>query len=131
MTALFDQPDGTLVQLYREDGRPLSSRPLLARSVWRRLIGFMFRRRLRPGEALLMMHPEGIQEAAIHMRFVFCPLGVIWFSNELVVVDKLIARPWGKYYAPRAAAVFTLEGDVGLVEEVEVGERVRVGGVFE
>jgi hypothetical protein len=88
-----------------------------------KLRGFMFRRNLTPGEALLMVEGrDSVSLASIHMFFVPFDLGVIWVNAAGRVVDKVIARPWRPYYAPRAPARYTLELAPAFLEQVSVGD---------
>ncbi len=92
-----------------------------------RLRGLTFRRRLGNDEGLLFVEPaESRVGTAIHMFFVFFPIGVVWLDSEGVVVDSVIARPFRPYYAPRAAAKYFIEGPPALVTWVQPGERLRM-----
>src|SRR5690606_18685230 len=86
-------------------GQPVLSGVRWAADFASRLRGFMFRRGLAPGEALLMVEPrESRAGTSIHMFFVGFPLGVVWLDNGGRVVDKVEAQPWRPAYAPRAPA---------------------------
>ncbi len=87
-----------------------------------RLRGLMFRRRLTPGEGLLLVERSaGRTQTAIHMALVFFPLGVIWLDDDRRVVDKRLALPW-RAYAPSAPARYVLEGEPGVLECVAHGD---------
>jgi uncharacterized membrane protein (UPF0127 family) len=87
-----------------------------------RLRGLMFRRRLAPGEGLLLVERSaGRTQTAIHMAMVFFPLGVIWLDDDRRVVDKRLALPW-RAYAPSAPARYVLEGEPGVLECVTHGD---------
>jgi uncharacterized membrane protein (UPF0127 family) len=87
----------------------------------------MFRRTLAPGEAYVFVsRREGVSEASIHMFFVFFPISVLWLDAQRRVVDRSLAKPFRPYYAPRKAALYTVEADPGLLCHSE-GPRVRVG----
>ena len=101
------------------------ARPRVLRRWWERARGFMFRRELELGEALLFVNPrETIADAAIHMLFVGMPLGVVWLDSERRVVDKVIAKPWRLHYAPSQLAKYFLEGPPSLLEQVSIGDCV-------
>ena len=86
----------------------------------------MFRRALRPGEGLLLVERRASRSAtALHMFFVGFPIAVIWLDGDFRVVDKLVARPWRPFYAPRVPAQYTLETDSRLVGEVDVGDQLE------
>jgi len=87
-----------------------------------RLRGLMFRRRLTPGEGLLLVERSaGRTQTAIHMAMVFFPLGVIWLDDDRRVVDKRLALPW-RAYAPSTPARYVLEGEPGVLECVAHGD---------
>jgi len=84
----------------------------------------MFRRRLEPGEGLLLVNrSEGRLSASIHMWIVFFPIGVVWLNSEKEVVDCTIARPW-RVYIPAARAQYILEGEPGIIEDIKKGDRL-------
>jgi uncharacterized membrane protein (UPF0127 family) len=89
-----------------------------------RLRGLTFRRRLEPGEGLLLVdRSEGRVSASIHMWMVFFPIGVIWLNSEQEVVDRTVARPW-RVYLPVAGAQYILEGEPGIIAGIEKGDRL-------
>ncbi len=98
------------------------ARPRVLRRWGERARGFMFRRKLEPGEALLFVNPcESVADAAIHMLFVGMPLGVVWMDSGWQVVDTMLAQPWRVHYAPRRPAKYILEGEPGLLEGMVIG----------
>jgi uncharacterized membrane protein (UPF0127 family) len=87
----------------------------------------MFRRELKPEEALLFVNPhETIADAAIHMLFVGMPLGVVWLDGEGHVVDMAVAKPWRTHYAPGQPAKYILEGPPDLLDNIARGDSIRV-----
>ena len=87
-----------------------------------RLRGLTFRRRLAPGEGLLLVERRaGRTETAIHMAMVFFPLGVVWLDDHRRVVDTRLALPW-RIYVPTTAARYVLEADPGVLESVAHGD---------
>jgi hypothetical protein len=91
-----------------------------------RLRGLTFRRRLGKDEGLwLVGRSESRAEAAIQMFFVFFPIGVLWLDRTDRVVDKVLARPFRPFYAPRSPAVGVLECAPGVLDRVEIGDRLR------
>jgi uncharacterized membrane protein (UPF0127 family) len=97
-----------------------------ADSFFTRLRGLTFRRQLEADEGLwLIWERESRVEAAIHMFFVFFPIGVLWLDGESRVVDKVLARPFRPFYAPRAPAGSVLECQPEVLQRVEVGDKIR------
>ncbi|HIP96426.1 MAG TPA: DUF192 domain-containing protein [Anaerolineae bacterium] len=89
--------------------------------------GLMFHRPLAEDEALVFVEKrESISRAAIHMFFVFFPIAVIWLDAGKRVVDKVLARPFRPYYAPRKPAQYYVEGHPALLEQVQVGDLLEI-----
>ncbi|MBN1121429.1 MAG: DUF192 domain-containing protein [Anaerolineae bacterium] len=90
-----------------------------------KLRGLMFRRRLEPGEGLILVETgESKMATAIHMLFMAFPIATIWLNTDFEVVDKIEALPWRLYYAPSKPAQYTLEASPDLLERVEIGDRL-------
>jgi len=110
------------------DDHPLLKRVRRCGTFLCRLRGLTFRRALGEGEGLLLVGKrESVGDAAIHMLFVFFPIGVVWLDGDQCVVDVRRARPFRPFYAPRAPAKDILEGPPSLLERVRVGDRLRFG----
>ena len=115
----------TTVRVSRENGQLLPLKVRRCGTFVCRLRGLTFRRRINEDEALLFVEAtESRLGTAIHMAFVFFPIGVVWLNRDGIVVDKAVARPFRPYYAPRAAAKYFVEGPPVLVEWVTIGERL-------
>lgn len=107
----------------RHTGQDVLARVRWADSFAARLRGFMFRRALAPGEALILAEPaESRAATSIHMFFVPFPLGVAWVNSAGQVVDTVIAQPWQPFYAPQAPARYVLETHPDVVAGVRVGD---------
>lgn len=107
----------------KSQGTILARRVEVCDTPWNRSRGLMFRRSLDDDEALwFQLDRPGRWTAAIHMFFVFFPIGVVWLDRGGRVVDKALAKPFRPWYAPaRAAAVF-VEGPPALLERCQVGD---------
>lgn len=91
-----------------------------------KLRGFTFRRHLAESDGLVLVEgQDGRLATAIHMLFVNFDLAVIWVNDAGQVVDKVLARPWRLSYAPQAPARYVIEGHPNILEQVEIGARVR------
>lgn len=109
-----------------ETGRVLLEQARWCDTFGSKLRGFTFRRRVRPGEGLILVEPaDGRLATAIHMLFVFCNLGVIWVNAAGQIVDTRLARPWRPLYLPHFPARYTIEGQPELLTQVKVGEFIR------
>lgn len=93
------------------------------KSVLCKLLGFQFRSHLRPGEALILVHKkDSISGSAIHMFFVFTPLGVIWVNSKKLVTHKQVAKPWRPHYGSPTPACYVIETDLDNFEQFQVGD---------
>jgi uncharacterized membrane protein (UPF0127 family) len=91
-----------------------------------RLRGLMFRSKLARGEGLLLVEARDSRlDTSIHMFFVFMDLAVIWINSEGTVVDKILARAWRPFYAPRQPARFILEIHPDRLSEFTIGDHVE------
>ena len=106
------------------------SQPLLGRVRWcasfmSRLRGLMFRSSIQPGEAIVLVEGRDSRAAVtIHMFFVPFTIATVWIDGSGQVVDKVTARPWRPYYAPRAPARYILETHPEFLERVSIGDEL-------
>jgi uncharacterized membrane protein (UPF0127 family) len=106
-------------------GQRLASRVKLCDTYWTKLQGLMFRRTLDADQVLVFCYDrESIVETTIHMFFVFFSIAVVWLDAERRVVDKALAKPFRPYYAPKTAAQYYVEGDPGLLEQIQIGDQL-------
>jgi uncharacterized membrane protein (UPF0127 family) len=90
-----------------------------------RLVGLQFRRRLNPGEALLLvMAKDTIAQTSIHMFFVFFSIAVVWINSAGKITHKQLAKPWRPYYASPEPAKYVLEISPTFLEQIKVGDKV-------
>ncbi len=97
---------------------------------WKRGRGLMFRGRQAVADGRVLLFVEGresVAQTTIHMLFVFFPIAVVWLDGEKRVVDKVLARPFRPYYAPRRPARYYVEGHPSLLERVTVGDQLDFG----
>ena len=108
-----------------QDGKEIIARARWCSSRWCRFIGFQFRRRLKPGEALILVHKkDSVSASSIHMFFVFTPLAVVWVNKEGRVTHVQLARPWRPYYASPTPASYVLETSPERIDRFAVGEQI-------
>jgi uncharacterized membrane protein (UPF0127 family) len=111
------------VLVNRRTGQVLATQLRLCNTFWTKLRGLMFRRSLKPGEALVFSYArESIAGSSIHMFFVPFPIAAIWLDAERRVVDQALARPFRPYYASRAPAQYLIEGAPELLAHAERGD---------
>lgn len=91
-----------------------------------RLRGFQFRRRLMPGEALVLVKDkDSVAASSIHMFFVFFPIAAVWINSLGVVTSAQLARPWRPYFASPEPACYVLETSPDFLARVSVGDRLE------
>jgi len=91
-----------------------------------RLRGLQFRRRLKPGEALILVKDkDSVAASSIHMFFVFFPIAAVWINGHGVVTSARLARPWRPYYASPEPARYVLETSPDFLERVSVGDELE------
>jgi uncharacterized membrane protein (UPF0127 family) len=109
----------------RESGEVLLEKARWCASPLCRLVGLQFRRRLKPGEALILAkRKDSVGESSIHMFFVFFPLAVVWINSQGKVTSAQLAKPWRPYYASPEPASFVLETEPEFLGKVAAGDYV-------
>ena len=72
--------------------------------------------------ALVFVLPvESRLNASIHMFFMLSDIDVIWLDSAKRVVDFKTARKW-HVYTPKKPAKYIIEGPVGLIKVLDIGE---------
>ena len=95
-----------------------------------RLRGLMFRPRLDPDDGLLLVEQRDSRlETSIHMFFVPFDIAVFWINSSMEVVDKVLAKSWRPFYAPKAGARYTLEIHPDRMGDYEIGDQVEFKNV--
>jgi hypothetical protein len=90
-----------------------------------RLRGLQFRRRLDPGEALVLVKAkDSIANTSIHMLFVFFPIAAVWINRAGRVTSAQLAKPWHPYYASSDPACYVLETSPDFLERIQVGDEI-------
>ena len=119
-------PSPRLIHLrQRATGQMLLPNVRWCASFFCRLRGLMFRRALRPGEALMLVEGRDSRSAtAIHMFFVPFSIAAVWINSAGRVVDQVEARPWRPFYAPREPARYTLETDPAFLQKISLGDEI-------
>jgi uncharacterized protein len=104
-------------------GEPLLRRVRWCASFFSRLRGLMFRSTIEAGQGILLVEPRDSRAAVtIHMFFVPFTIAAVWIDSSGRVVDKVGAKPWRPFYAPRAPARFILETHPEFLDRVSIGD---------
>ena len=111
--------------VHRGTGKVLIKSALWCKSSLCKFLGLQFRRRLNPGEALvLVMSKDSVPQSSIHMFFVFFSIGVIWINSGGTVTSAQLAKPWRPYYASPEPAQYVLETSPAILDKIKVGDEV-------
>lgn len=87
--------------------------------------GLMFRKSLNQDEGIMLSSfRESVVDSSIHMFFMNFDIAVIWLDSNLLVVDRIVARKWRPYYAPKAPAKYTLEIHPERINDFCLGEKI-------
>ena len=123
------------ISILNQRAQVLVNQVALCNTPFSRLLGLMFRKRIDQDEALLFdFKGEGRMASgrdtrfgsAVHMFFVFFPIACIWLNEDFEVVDRVIAKPFRPFYAPKRRARYLLECHPKVFSKVEVGERLSL-----
>lgn len=95
-----------------------------------RLMGLMFSKPI-PKEGGIIMDEKfsSKMNAAIHMLFVNFPITVLWLDPDLVVVDKVLAKPWRPAYVPKAPARWVVELHASRMDDFAEGDHLALNEV--
>ena len=117
-------PDHVRVKL-RRTGEVIIEAARWCSSFGCKFLGYQFRRKLDPGEALILVHDKDTQRgSSIHMLFVFTELAAIWINDQGRVTSVQLARPWRLHYSSPEPARYVLEGDPGLLDLIAEGDEI-------
>jgi uncharacterized membrane protein (UPF0127 family) len=106
-------------------GEVIATRTKWCNTIFTRGLGLMFHPPLGEEEAYVFAEArESRALATIHMLFVFFPIAVIWLDAGKRVVDKVLARPFYPYYAPRSPARYYLECHPRALDRVRIGDHL-------
>ncbi|MEX0851205.1 MAG: DUF192 domain-containing protein [Gaiellaceae bacterium] len=110
---------GTLT-LRREDGRIVCERCVVADRAHRRMRGLLGRRRLNPGQGMVLR-----PAFAIHTHFMHFPIDVVFLdSDQVVIAIERSLRPWRTASCRGAREVVELASGECDRRGLEVGDRV-------
>jgi len=108
-----------------ETNKVLLARTKWCVSYWCHFKGLQLVRNLPQDEGLLFVTgSESRAGTAIHMFFMFISIAVVWLDKDGVVVDKTLAKPWRPAYAPQSPAMYYIEANPPLLEQVNIGDKL-------
>ena len=87
--------------------------------------GLMFSRELKPDHGILIVEKnESRMNTAIHMMFMNYDITVLWLDKKMVVIDKVLAKKWALYYAPKIPAQYVVELHQSKFTEYSIGDKL-------
>jgi uncharacterized membrane protein (UPF0127 family) len=106
---------------------PYSIKTLVCDNFWSKFIGLMGHKPLQAHEGLLFVETKaGRLNSSIHMMFMSFDIAVIWVDETCHVIDKIIAKKWQLFYAPRRPALYTLELHSSNYDEFIIGDLIKI-----
>jgi uncharacterized membrane protein (UPF0127 family) len=91
-----------------------------------RLRGYTFSSHIEPDEGLLLVQSRDSRiDTSIHMLFVPFALAVLWIDTGMMIVDKVLAKPWRLAYFPSNPARYILEIHPNRWDDYSIGDHVE------
>ena len=92
-----------------------------------RLLGLMFSKEInRDGGIIIVENKESRMLTSIHMMFMRYDIAAIWLDKDLVVVEKVLAKKWKPYYAPKRPAQYVVEAHPSQLSAFSVGDQLTI-----
>ena len=92
-----------------------------------RLAGLSFRGPSAVSEgALFVCGSSSRLASAVHTLALRSPIGVIWLSADLRVVDKKLVKSWRFAHVPAAPAMYYLEAEPAILQRADIGDQLRI-----
>ena len=89
--------------------------------------GLMFSGELKPDEGIIIVeNSESRMNTAIHMMFMNYDITVLWLDKDKVVIDKVMAKRWAPYYAPKEPAQYVVELHRSMFPEFSIGDELAL-----
>jgi len=89
--------------------------------------GLMFSKELKPDHGILIAEKnESKMNTTIHMMFMNYDITVLWLDKNMVIVDKVLAKRWAPYYAPKKPAQYVVELHQSKFSEYSIGDRLEI-----
>ena len=85
----------------------------------------MFSRELKPDYGIIIVENNETKiNTAIHMMFMNYDITVLWLDNKMVIVDKVLAKKWGPFYASKKPAQYVVELHPSKFSEYSIGDEL-------
>ena len=76
------------------------------------------------GGIMIVEKNESKVNTSIHMMFMNYDITVLWLNEEMIVVDKVLAKRWALFYAPKEPAQYILEIHRDRFDDFEIGDQL-------
>lgn len=96
-------------------------------SFLKRLKGLMFLKWISQNEGALFINKiESLVDSSIHMLFMNFDIAVFWVDKNNYVVDKVLAKKWHFFYAPKKPAKTIIETHYNNFEKINIGDLLQI-----
>ncbi len=96
-------------------------------SFLKRLKGLMFLNLISQNEGALFVNKiESLVDSSIHMLFMNFDIAVFWLDKDNYVVDKVLAKKWHPFYAPKKPAKTIIETHFKNFEKIHIGDLLQI-----
>ncbi len=93
----------------------------------KRLKGLMFMNLIsQNGGAFFINKTESLVDSSIHMLFMNFDIAVFWLDKDNYVVDKVLAKKWHPFYAPKHPAKTIIETHYNNFEKFHIGDLLQI-----
>jgi uncharacterized membrane protein (UPF0127 family) len=76
--------------------------------------------------ALFINKIESLVDSSIHMLFMNFDIAVFWVDKNNYVVDKVLAKKWHFFYAPKKPAKTIIETHYINFEKINIGDLLQI-----
>ena len=89
-----------------------------------KLIGLMFSRKLGVNNGIILVENNETRiNTSIHMMFMNFDLTILWLDDNMVIVDKVLAKRWIPIYFPKKPAQYVVELHPSKFTEYKIGDQ--------
>ncbi len=89
-----------------------------------KLIGLMFSRKLGVNNGIILVENNETRiNTSIHMMFMNFDLTILWLDDNMVIVDKVLAKRWILFYFPKKPAQYVVELHLSKFTEYKIGDQ--------
>lgn len=94
---------------------------------FKRLKGLMFEKHILPEQGALFVNKRiSVVDSSIHMLFMNFDLAVFWLDQNNYVVDKILAKKWHPFYAPKKPAKIIIESHYNIFDKINIGDCLKI-----